>query len=77
MVRVSDARHHHEEHAIVVRRRTAGGRDAKRIRFRLETLRACAHGVALQRVEHLLDPRPLGGVLADAVHQILPHRHDA
>ena len=50
--------------------------EAKGLRLRLEALRPCAHRAALQRVEHLLQPRPLRAVLADTVHQILPGRHE-
>ena len=56
--------------------RQGWGENAERIRIALEALCLSAHGVPLKRIQHFLDARPLWSVLANAVHQVLPHRHD-
>lgn len=68
--------HTHEEHRVRWCRGVPRRADAERIRIALEALCLSAHGVPLKRIQHFLDARPLWSVLANAVHQVLPHRHD-
>ena len=70
------AHHQHDEGGGGVLGVAGRRLEAKGLRLRLEALRPCAHRAALQRVEHLLQTRPLRAVLADTVHQILPGRHE-
>ena len=71
------AHHHHEEHGVVGRRLVPRRRQPERLRLALKALRPCTHRVALEGAEQLLHAWSLRPVLANAIHEVLPHRHGA
>ena len=62
------AHHKHKEGRVVRRGAIGRRRDTEGVFLALEALRACAHRVPLQGVQHLLHPWSLRPILADAVH---------
>ena len=71
------AHHHHEEHGVGLDGAGPRSGKAEGIRLGLEALRASAHSVAVQSVDHLLDAGPLWRILAHAVQEVVPHGHIA